>query len=450
MKPSPLDQLIEAVLYEGHILYPYRPSSQKNRHRFTFGRVYPESYSTSQQGAESCVSQTQCLVRTSSPGAQVRVEVRFLHPLVREIGVLHKPQRKWVDGEAEPAWYLVPRLELNGILYQTWQESAERRVELNCAVGVGAMREIPFEFPATRMCDPIRDHGGRIPAAVIRRNETVRGSVILGVEALQGDLFRLTVRVANLTDVPADQLGNQDSILLRTLASTHTILRGEGAEFISVTAPPDQLAVEIAECQNLGTWPVLVGDEASGQCDTMLSSPIILPDYPKLAPESAGTLYDGTEIDEILTLRILAMTDGEKREMRHLDEDARRLLERTEALPNERLLGMHGTLRNPGSFEEQIFGGSTKLQTVEAHGVTLRAGDTVRIRPKARADVMDLALAGKVAIIEAIEQDAEGRAHLALVVEDDPGRDLGFLRQTGHRFFYTVDEVEPTAREATS
>ena len=77
----------------------------------------------------------------------------------------------------------------------------------------------------------------------------------------------------------------------------------------------------------------------------MLSSPIILYDYPQIAPESAGDLFDGTEIDEILALRILTLTEDEKREMRDGDERARQILERTEALPEEQFLKLHGVLR---------------------------------------------------------------------------------------------------------
>ena len=98
-----------------------------------------------------------------------------------------------------------------------------------------------------------------------------------------------------------------------------------------------------SRCQNVGTWPVLAGEK--GQRDSMLSSPIILYDYPEIAPESPGDLFDGTEIDEILTLRIMTMTDQEKSEMRHSDERARRILERTEALPPEHLAKLHGALR---------------------------------------------------------------------------------------------------------
>jgi hypothetical protein len=196
-------------------------------------------------------------------------------------------------------------------------------------------------------------------------------------------------------------------------------------------------------CKNEGTWPVLVGDEESGDRSTMLSSPIILYDYPKIAPESPGELFDGTEIDEILTLRVMTMTDAEKEEMRQTDERARQILERTESLPEERLLKMHGVVRELRSFDDDFFRNDRRLEVVEVNGVQLRAGDRVKIQPKSRADIMDIALQGKTAMIEAIEEDAEKRIHVALVLDDDPGKDLGFMRQPGHRFFYTLDEVEP-------
>jgi hydrogenase maturation protease len=73
----------------------------------------------------------------------------------------------------------------------------------------------------------------------------------------------------------------------------------------------------------------------------------------------------------------------------------------------------------------------------------LKRGDRVRIRPKGRADVWDQALAGRSAVVEALEQDAEEQVYVAVVLEDDPGKDLGWTRQTGHRFFYRLEEVEP-------
>ena len=175
----------------------------------------------------------------------------------------------------------------------------------------------------------------------------------------------------------------------------------------------------------------------------MLSSPIILYDYPKIAAESPGDLFDSTEIDEILTLRVQTMTDAEKIEMRQVDEHARKILERVENLSPEQFRQMHGTMRNLRPLGEDFFNPAKRIESAKVLGVDLKVGDRVRIRPKKRADVMDMALDGKVAIIEAVEQDVEDGIHFALILEDDPGKDLGLLRQPGHRFFYSADEVEP-------
>jgi hypothetical protein len=83
------------------------------------------------------------------------------------------------------------------------------------------------------------------------------------------------------------------------------------------------------------------------------------------------------------------------------------------------------------------------LQSVRAFGVELRVGDRVRLWPQKSADIMDLALAGKVAVIEAIEQDLEDQIQLAVVLDDDPGREFGMMRQPGHRFFFSLKEIKP-------
>ncbi len=93
--------------------------------------------------------------------------------------------------------------------------------------------------------------------------------------------------------------------------------------------------------------------------------------------------------------------------------------------------------------EWQLLEDRTSLDSVRVNGIEMRVGDRVRLHPRAGGDILDMALAGRASIIEAIEQDYEGNIQLAVVVEDDPGRDLGLLRQPGHRFFFTPDEVEP-------
>jgi len=444
VNPALLEQITEAVLYEGYLLYPYRPSSKKNaRERFTFGRVYPEVYSIAQKRAERSMVQTECLVKPTAQPAVLQVSARFLQPLAREIGVLQE------GGSDGSEYRLVPELRLGDKLYQPWLEALERTVAsqpLRIESGRETRIELPFAFEASKSVEPISDRMKKPVGVIERRQDRVEGALQVEVVPVVSELLKVTVRIWNLTSVSVEELASTQTISMRTFASTHATLTVEGAEFISLLEPPDQLKEAAANCKNVGLWPVLIGDETKKERDTMLASPIILYDYPAIAPESAGPLFDGTEIDEILTLRILTMTDEEKIEMWHTDERARELLERTEAMPQADLLKLHGTIREPQRSREvefdDFFGANTRIESVPIGERELRAGARVRIRPRGRGDIMDMVLTGKTAVVEAIEQDLEKRIHLALVLDDDPGREFGFERQTGHRFFFGVDEVE--------
>ena len=444
MNATLVDKVAEAVLYEGYILYPYRASSRKNQKRFTFGRVYPRAFSEAQHGAEPCVMQTQCLVRRAGSGsAYFTGRIGFLHAMAREIcaaGLSGNPEE----------YPVVPELRVGGRLYQTWEEAVDQEVVMpELRLEAASSRVVRFTFPGSRTVEPLLDDDG-LPAGFVRRRQhPLAGEIAMTSEPVDARLTKITVRIVNRTPLREAELASANAVLLGTFASTHTILEARGAEFISLTDPPPDCALAATACDNVGTWPVLVGDEEAGQRDTVLSSPIILYDYPKIAPESAGDLCDGLEIDEILTLRVMTMTDEEKSEMRGVDEFARRILERTESLGEHDFMKMHGTMRDVSSPDGEDFFEEAKerLDHVALDGVSLQAGDRVRIHPKGRADAMDMMLAGKIGLIEAIEQDAEGKVHLALVLEEDPGRDLGMLRQPGHRFFYTLEEVEPM-REA--
>lgn len=306
--------------------------------------------------------------------------------------------------------------------------------------------EVAFDFPASQITEPIRNSEGEVPGIIVRSQCAIQGTIEVETKPEQNCL-KLTVRIRNETPMSCTEVMEQNAVIERTFASAHIVLSLDHGEFVSLLEPADEFQGVVKSCQNIGVWPVLVGDEKCLDRRTMLASPIILYDWPKIAPESAGQLFDGTEIDEILNLRILTMTDEEKREMRNIDAAARQVLERAENLHGQDFLKMHGTLRGLRPLEEQIFGTNQRVQGVNIGDVYLKPGDRVRIRPKTRADVMDMALDGKVAIIEAVEEDAEARVHLALVVQDDPGKDLGMMRQPGHRFFYTLDEVEPVKEE---
>ena len=400
-----IDKVVRAVLYEGYILYPYRASSKKNqRERFTFGRVYPRTYSEGQNGREPCSMQTECLVRNESHDASLETDVRFLQPLARETGE------------------------------QLWLEAIEREVKLTpVSLNAPVSRTREFTFPSARTID----------GETVRWNEMICGRIELETQVIDEAVSKITVRIFNETLVPADRIETQEEVIMRTFASTHTTLYAASGEFISLLDPDPEYQQAAKECQNIGCWPVLVGDAATNDRDAMLASPIILYDYPKVAAESAGDLFDSTEIDEILSLRVQTMTDAEKMEMRNIDEHARRILERTEKLSAEHFMQMHGTLRDLRASNQDFFNPAQKIQNANVRGVDLKKGDRVRIRPKKRADIMDMALDGKVGIIEAVEEDVEHNVHFALVLEDDPGRDLGMDRHIGHRFFYSADEVEP-------
>ena len=139
--------------------------------------------------------------------------------------------------------------------------------------------------------------------------------------------------------------------MVNSMLSTHTILTITGGEFVSMIDPPFEYRDAVDACRNIRTFPVLAGPE--GQRDCILSSPIILYDYPQIAPESSGDLFDGTEIDEILSLRIMTMTEDEKNEMRQSDERARQMLERTDNMPAEQFMKLHGALRGLRALKEE-------------------------------------------------------------------------------------------------
>jgi hypothetical protein len=235
---------------------------------------------------------------------------------------------------------------------------------------------------------------------------------------------------------------------------------------------------------------VLGGPE--GCQDLMLSSPVILYDHPEVAAESAGNLFDSTEIDEILTLRTLALTDAEKREARASDSRVAEMLDRLDDLPPEMLERMHGAIRYlesgpkagvpvprqapsaelPGGLAAGLGGDlagdwpgprvtdrpsvpwwdpgadtsvSPETDHVIVDGVRVARGSRVLMRPGSRrADAQDLFLVGREAEVEAVLFDVDGKVHLAVTPVDDPAADL--QRNHGRFLYFAPDEVEPLER----
>ena len=346
---SAVEQIADAVLYEGYILYPYRPSSLKNRQRWNFGGICPRVYAEAQGGSEIWRSQTEVLAEWR-PFSQVEVKLRFLHLVSRQVAQRTNPVRN-IEECAESDLRIVPALSVGGRLFQTWQEAIEREVTLPL-FSLESGEERPavshFYFPASHSREALRGDDGQVLAALLRTQQEINGSVRISRKRVRGSLFRLRIEVLNLTHLEPGAAIDREQAMTFSLASSHLVLSIREGEFVSLLDPPEGFAAEASECQNVGVYPVLVGQE--GERSTMMASPVILYDYPKIAAESAGDLFDGTEIDEILTLRIMALTEEEKCEMRQSDERGRRILERIEADP-EHLARLHGALREvaPGA-----------------------------------------------------------------------------------------------------
>jgi hypothetical protein len=324
-------KIAETVLYEGYVLWPYRRSAKKNQQRWTFGGVYPRAYSEARGEDDPWLMQTQCLV-SGNEESTIGVNVRFLHIAERRVGRKRGEALEFVD-----------ELRVGGELHLSWDEAIEREI----AVGrfeISDLLESPMrvgiDIPGGSREEPLVEPGGEIVGAVVRGWRTLCGTVEVEAELLREGVFQVTVGITNTTSWEGQ---DRESTLRQTFVSTHTALEVGGGEFVSLMDPPEELREAVQGCENLKTWPVLVGEE--GERTMLLSSPIILYDYPQIAPESPGDLFDGGEIDQLLVLNILSLTDEEKEEMRASDPRTREILERTEALSQEELMNLHGAVR---------------------------------------------------------------------------------------------------------
>lgn len=432
-------QIAAAVLYEGYVLWPYRRGAIKNQRRWTFGGVYPRAYSEHQAGSDPWTMRTECLVAGTAP--VLEVTPRFLHVVQRRVG------RRTPMGGLE----YVDELHIGGERYLAWDEATEREVPiagLRLADLETGMR-IPIHVPVGSDTEALATPDGVAFGALVRTWSALDGMLEVSARPVRPGLFRATVSMRNDTSWAGS---DREDALKRTFVATHFVLRVRDGEFISLMDPPPDMKSAAETCEQVKLWPVLVGDE--GDRHTLLAAPIILYDYPRIAPESPGDLFDGTEIDQLLTLSILALTDEEKAEMRATDPRVRAILERSEALTAYDFMRLHGAIRDfqtlgtkedlPPVFAELETPGPDHIVGLDGE---VRPGSRVRLRPRPGGDIFDLALAGRVATVEAIELDYDGQVHLAVTIADDPGQDLGRERQIGHRFFFAPDEVEPIASD---
>ena len=341
-----VDRIVAATLYDGYILYPYRASSVKNQVRWTFGGVFPRAYSEAVGGTDPHVATTECLLR-GGDDARVEVRVRFLHVVTRTATRLLEPLPQPPLPGPLPELERVATVDVDGVTHRSWEEAAERELDAGTRTLSALFAEpqrLSLRVDAGSEAQWLRDSDGSVTAALLRGHEPLVVNLEIGAERLTGDIAKVRVSISNVSPVSAAQIADRNAALRHALVSTHVMLGAANGTWLSLADPPADADEAAAACCNVGLWPVLVGEP--GSADTILASPIILEDHPQLAPESPGDLFDATEIDEILSLRILTLTDAEKEEMRSADERARAMLDRTESLTQDDFMRMHGAVRS--------------------------------------------------------------------------------------------------------
>jgi hypothetical protein len=482
-------KVADAVLYEGYLLYPYHQSSQKNQARFQFGVLMPPGY-RAVDPSEPSASQTECVLECADD-AQVLVSVRFLQLQRRRVLQVQPGSGRTRE---------VAALTVDGIEHTAWDEAIEREQQVGAEVSELLSGDLGLTLhvePGQSSEDIVVASTGRVAGRLVRSWSALDGVIKLRAERTAGPYgaLKLSVRIENHS-LPDAAPENRDDGLTHALIAAHALIWVPGGKFLSMTEPPEWAAQAVAACENIGTWPVLAGPQ---DCeDLVLSSPVILYDHAEVAPESAGDLFDATEIDEILTLRTLALTDEEKRAARATDPKAAELMDRLDGMPAEMFDKLHGAIRYlrsaPGGSTQNAStqvgsppGGSAQNGTTQngsdhaaaptSHqttlyppdtgepqtpwwdpgadasvspetdhvviaGVRVARGSAVTMLPgSGRADAQDMFLTGREAMVQAVFHDVDGNVHVAV---SPVGDDLAELQSSHGRYLYfSVDELQP-------
>jgi len=421
----------DAILYEGYLLYPYRASSSRNRSRWQWGVLGPAGAADAGIGEDDSIA-AQFLV----DGAQaITVTVRFLQLQHRHA------ERDTGFGRLEP----VEELITPSGSWLTWDEAVEHEESFGPFALDDPARSWTLAVTAPRATSIEPVEGGRL----VRDRREVTATLTVGIEP-DGALQRVSVRIVNAGAPAADK----DDAIARSLIGTHVIAEAVGGEFVSLLEPPPSAADAVSRCTRHRCFPVLAGPPGAG--DLLLISPIILYDHPEVAEQSDTALYDCTEIDEILTLRVMTMTDQEKAQARATDPLAAQIIDRCDSMSPEAMSRLHGTLRDPReavSLIPEVPDGvdwwdpladnavQPDLDAVLVNGVRVARGSRVLLHPSRRADAQDLFFAEKTARVTSVHEDVDGNQHVGVVVEDDPAADLH--EWYGRYLYFSPDEVEP-------
>jgi hypothetical protein len=452
------------VLFEGYLLYPYRASAQKNRLRWQFGVLTPPGF-----GDEPDRSRTEVLLERRSTrsgvaawgAAAMHLRLRFLHLRTRTVH----------DAAGCP----VDELVVGTDRHVPWEEGVPREVEAVLPVDGPGQWTVPFALPEEHTTEAVP--GGRVE----RRCRPLAGRVVVTTEPLPGpyDVLRLRLDVVNESACPDG--ASREAALRTSLIAAHTVLAVTAGRFLSATDPPQWAAAATRALDNRHSWPVLAGP--ADRSDLLLATPIILADHPQLAPESPTDLFDGTEIDEILSLRTLVLTDEEKAEVRATDPRAAAVVAAVDAMPPEIWERLHGAIRTLGPTaaaaarepslpeghlhatsprengfpappgEPDVFGTDVpwwdpgadasvdpETDSVLVGGTAVARGSRVRLYPRPGGDVQDMFLVGLAATVQAVLHDVDGEVHVAVTVDGDPAAELQVVH--GRFRYFHPDEIE--------
>ena len=489
----------DAVLWEGYLLYPYRATSAKNRIRWQFGVLGPSSGAATAAGvAEDPAMHVECLLRASDE-ARVEVRMRFLHLVRRQVHQVGPEGVRPVD-----------ELQVEGHMLLSFDEAVDRELSFGpfCVDELRSGLAMPIEVPQSVEIQDLRGVTGSVDALVERHRQPLSGLLNLRAEDIEAPTAERWLRlVIDVRNEHAQPIADRDAATAVSFLGAHLLLEVRDGTFASLLEPPSGLDTAAGQCRQHRCWPVLAGSPgAEGVSEIVLASPIILYDHPAVAPESAGALFDSTEIDEILTLRVMTLTDEEKAAARATDPAAAAIIDRCDNMSVEDLARLHGALRDPraavGAAEGQwsplgagsgngsvrrsadqpwgpadldlsevpVFGEpasdpagqrldgnaekpwwdpgvdasvSPTTDTVVVDGVKVGAGTIVRIRPQRRADAQDLFYAGQTARVVSVYSDVDDHCHVAVVLTDDPAADLH--EWYGRYLYFSPDELEPVA-----
>jgi hypothetical protein len=432
----------DAVLYEGYLLYPYRATSSKNQSRWQFGVLGPQGAAEAGIGEDGTLS-AQVLVRSYG--------VPSLSGVVRFLQLQHRGAEREVG---EGRFERVDELVAGPTAWVSWDEAVECNIKIDPFRVTSLPRTLDISVPAGTEAEAVE--GGRL----VRTRRSLHGRLDISADP-DCDLLRLTFEVRNTAPPAADK----DEAIATSLIGTHLLIEVTDGEFVSLLEPPDAAADAVARCEHHRCFPVLTGAAPAATSnegstgDLILVSPIILYDHPEIAEQSKGALFDSTEIDEILTLRVMTMTDEEKAQARATDPLAARIIDRCDSMSPEAMLDLHGVLRNPHAAapDDQLIPEIPEgvdwwdpladnavrpdIDAVLINGTRVTRGSRVRLRPSRRADAQDLFYTDKIARVTSVHEDVDGDQHVGVVLEDDPAADLHDWY--GRYLYFAPDEVEP-------